>query len=435
MGARLTFFACAALLSAQNSQPGSSFFLKGGTVHTLAGPPIENGSVLVRDGKIIGVGKNLTAPEGVPVIDITGQQVYPGMIDSATTMGLNGLEESPASSDVSEIGEFNPQLRAVTAVHSDSEQIPMSRANGVTSAIIFPDGDLIPGQLSLIHLDGSTNDEMAILPAAAMHLRFPIIATLRVWKHEPEEDEEPQAAIAYDLLPYSIAKKRHDDQVRALSQFFEQARRYWQMKLAKAKDLKPDRRLEAMIPVLEGTMPVFVTAVREREIREAITFADKHKIKIILADAAEAYKVLPLIKAHSIPVVLQPTETLPLEDDDPYDRSYTTPADLYKAGVKFAIATFSANSVRNLPYQAAAAVPFGLPPEEAYKAVSLNAAEIFGISKRLGSIEEGKIADLIVTTGNPLDARTQVTRVFIDGKPADLETRQKQLYKKYLSRP
>jgi imidazolonepropionase-like amidohydrolase len=419
---RLVFFACAGLLYAQNPPVSNSFFLKGGAVHTLAGPVIENGSVLVRDGKIIGVGKSLTAPEGVPVIDITGQQVYPGMIDSASTLGL--------TTDASELGSINPQLRALTAIDANSEQIPMSRANGVTSVVVFPDGALIPGHLSIVHLDGSTNDAMGILPAAALQLRFPVIATMRVWKHEPEDDEEPGSAVVYKPKPYAEAKKEHDEQIRELNTFFEQARRY-----RRAKPANPDLKFEAMMPVLDGSMPVFVTAVREREIREAIAFADKQKIRIILADAAEAYKALKLIKARGIPVVLQPTLSLPLDDDDPYDRAYTTPSDLYKAGIKFSIATFSANAVRNLPYQAAAAVPFGLPSDEAYKAVSLNAAEIFGISKRYGSIEEGKIADLIVTDGDPLDARTQVTRVFIDGKPMDLETRQKKLYEKYLPRP
>src|SRR5579872_1442667 len=422
---RFVVLLCAGVLSAQN--PSGTFFLRGATVHTLAGPAIENGSVLVRNGKILGVGKNLTPPEGVEVIDVTGQQVYPGMIDSASMLGLE--------SDSSEMGLFNPQLRALTAIHADSEQIPMARANGVTGAIVFPDGDLIAGQLSLVHLDGSTNDEMAILPVAAMHLRFPIIATMRVWKHETDEDdEEPGSNVAYQPLPYAEAKKEHDAKMRELNRFFEQARRYERAKLAKSKDLKFDARYEAMIPVLDRTMPVFVTAVREREIREAIAFADKQKIRMILADAAESYKVLDLIKAKSIPVVLQPTLSLPLDDDDPYDRAYTTPSDLYKAGITFAIATFSQNAVRNLPYQAAAAVPFGLPPEEAYKAVSLNAAEIFGVGKRYGSIEEGKVADLIVTNGDPLEARTQVTRVFINGKPVDLTTRQKRLYEKYKAR-
>jgi imidazolonepropionase-like amidohydrolase len=424
---RLVLFVWAGLLCAQSAPPDSSFILKGGTVHTLAGPIIENGSVLVRDGKIIGVGQNLTPPDGMQVIDIAGLHIYPGMIDSASTLGLNG--------DQTAVGLFHPELRAVTAVKPDAEQIPMSRANGVTSAIIFPDGDLLPGQLSLIHLDSSTNDRMAILPAAAMHLRFPVIATMRVWKHESDDDDEdPQSAVRYEPRSYPEAKKEHDQRLRELNVFFDKARHYRRAKLAGSKGLTPDLRYEAMIPVLEGTMPVFVTAVREREIREAIAFADKQKIKMILADAGDCYKVLDLIKARKIAVVLQPTLSLPLDEDDPYDRAYTLPAELYKAGIQFAIATFSANSVRNLPYQAAAAVAFGLPKEEAYKAVSLNAAEIFGVAKRLGSIEEGKTADLIVTTGDPLDARTLVKQVFINGKAQDLDTRQKQLYNKYRSR-
>jgi imidazolonepropionase-like amidohydrolase len=424
---RLVLF-CAGLLCAQTPLPDSSFILQGGTVHTLTNGVIENGSVLVRDGKIIGVGKNLTPPEGIRVIHVDGMQVYPGMIDSASMLGMNA--------DEAETGGIHPQLRALTAVKSDADQIAISRANGVTSAIVFPDGDLLPGQLSLIHLDGSTNDQMAILPAAAMHLRFPIIATMRVWKHETsDDDEEPNSAVQYQPLPYAQAKKQHDERLRELNRFFDQARRYRRAKLAGSKSLTPDLRYEAMIPVLDGTMPVFITAVREREIREAIAFADKQKIKMILADAGECYKVLDLIKARSIPVVLQPTLSLPLDDDDPYDRAYTLPAELYKAGIPFAIATFSANSVRNLPYQAAAAVAYGLPQEEAYKAVSLNAAQIFGVGKRYGSIEEGKIADLIVTDGDPMDARTHVKQVFINGKPQDLDTRQKQLYEKYRSKP
>src|SRR5262249_52812066 len=152
----------------------------------------------------------------------------------------------------------------------------------------------------------------------------------------------------------------------------------------------------------------------------AIEFADRQKIKIILADAYESYKVIPLIKSHDIPVVLGPTFTLPLNPDDPYDRSYTIPATLRQAGIRFAIASFSARQSRNLPYQAAAAVPFGLSQDDAYRAVSLNAAEIFGLGQKLGSIEEGKIADLIVTNGDPLEVTTKVNQVFIGGKPVSL---------------
>src|SRR5581483_4182722 len=158
-------------------------------------------------------------------------------------------------------------------------------------------------------------------------------------------------------------------------------------------------------------------------------------VRIILADAYEAYKVIPLLQEKKIAVVLGPTFTLPLNPDDPYDRSYTTPAELRKAGIPFAIASFSARRSFNLPYQAAAAVPFGLDHEDAYRAVSLSAAEIFGLGTKLGSIEEGKVADLIVANGDPLEVTTKINLVFIGGKPVSLDTRQKQLYDKYAARP
>jgi len=172
--------------------------------------------------------------------------------------------------------------------------------------------------------------------------------------------------------------------MQALNTFFEDARRYRVAKLAKAPGFMVDRRYEALLPVLEGATPMFVAATREREIRDAIAFADAQKIRIILADPYEAYKVLPLIKSHNIPVILGPTLTLPLDEDDDYDRSYTTPNDLYKAGITFCIGTFSARLSRNLPYQAAAAVSFGLPHDEAFKAITLNAAEILGVGETAG---------------------------------------------------
>jgi imidazolonepropionase-like amidohydrolase len=292
------------------------------------------------------------------------------------------------------------------------------------------DGQLISGQLGMIHLDSSVGDALTLAPRLAIHLNFPAIETVPIEPHEDfDDDDQPTTAVDLKVKPYSEAKAEYDEKMAALNAFFDAARRY------RHSHKTPDLRYDAMIPVLEGKEPMFVTAVREREIREAIDFAVKQKIKIVLADPYEAYKVLPLIKAHNIPVVLGPTMSLPLNRDDPYDRSYTTPAALYQAGIKFSIGTFSALHTRNLPYQAAMAVPFGLPHDEAYKAVSLNAAEIFGLGKRLGSIDEGKAADLIVTDGDPLETVTHIKMVFIDGKVQDLDTRQKQLYEKYLARP
>jgi imidazolonepropionase-like amidohydrolase len=355
------------LLFAAVSSFAQTTLLQGGTVHTISGPVIEQASILIRDGKIIGVGRNLSAPEGATVIDIQGKHIYPGMIDSSGT--------------------------------TDAEQIQAARTNGIT-----------------------TVEQMS---GGALFLRFPAIATTPVPSHDhDDDDDEPTTAVEAEPLSYKVAKKEFDQKMKELNTFFKDARRH-----------PTDPRFVAMQPVLDGSTPLFVAASREREIRDAIAFADAQKIRIILADPYEAYKVLPLIKSHNIPVVLGPTFTLPLDSDDDYDRSYTTPAVLYKAGIKLSIATFSTRLSRNLPYQAAAAVPFGLPHDEAYKAVSLNAAEILGLGKRLGSIDEGKTANLIVTDGDPLEATTHITQVFIDGKPVSLETRQKQLYEKYLARP
>ena len=386
--------------------------------------------MLVRDGKIIGVGKGLAAPKGVPVIDITGQHVYPGMIDAASTIGLNGLNP-----DAAELGLFNPQLQSATAVNRAAETFAMARENGVTSAVAMPEGTLLSGQLSLIRLSPEARPDGSDSPAVALHLKFPVIETRRIKPHESEEDdEEPETAVQYEPVPYAEAKRAHDDLLKNLNAFFDQARRYRKAKLAKR--VQTDLRFEAMLPVLEGSAKLFVTAVREREIREAMQFADKQKIRMILADAAECYKLIPEIKKRGIAVVLQPTWSLPLETDDDYDRAYATPGELFRAGVPFAIATFSANGSRNLPYQAAAAVPFGLPHDEAYKTVSLNAARIYGLEKTLGSIEEGKSADLIVTDGDPLEVTTRVTREWIAGEAVDLEdSRRKRLYRRYSAKP
>jgi imidazolonepropionase-like amidohydrolase len=423
----------AGCLEAQSPPASNAYLLRGGTIHTISGPVIENGSILIRDGKIVGVGKDLTAPEGVTVVDVSGQQVYPGMIDSGSMLGL-GDTAGNAAQEASELGGTNPQLRALSSVNPGSEIFEVSRANGVTSVITMPDGDLISGQLALIHLDGGTNDEMAIVPSAGIHLRFPAIETTPVAGHDVNDDDEPKTAVEIERIPFSEAKEAYLAKMDELNNFFDDARRYWKAKQAGTKGLAGNRKFDAMIPVFEGKTPMFVTAVREQEIREAIDFADRQKIRIILADPYEAYKVLDLIKAHNIPVVLGPTNTLPLDRDDDYDRSFTTPGELFKAGIKFSIASFSSSRSRNIPYEAAAAVPYGLPHDEAYKAVSLNAAEIFGVSKRLGSIDEGKVADLIVTDGDPMEAQTQLKRLFINGKPVDLESRQKKLYDKYLVR-
>jgi imidazolonepropionase-like amidohydrolase len=266
---------------------------------------------------------------------------------------------------------------------------------------------------------------MAARPALAMVLQFPTM------DQTPQERPGPPGR----RIPYAEAQKRYQAQLRQLEEWFESARRYQRARQSRPGDLKVDLRLEAMLPVLEGKLPVVVTAVREQAIREALAFADKQKIRIILAGARDAAKVAADLKARNVPVILPRVLELPANEDDPYDQPFTLASQLHKAGVRFAFASYSGSFSRNLPYQAAAAAAFGLPHQEALKGVTLYPAEIWGLGAELGSIEPGKIANLILTDGDPLEVRTQVKQVFIRGKEVDLNNKHRILYEKYRNRP
>lgn len=416
-----------------------TFLIRNATVHPVSGPEIQSGSVLVRDGKISGIGKNLAAPRGVRVIDAKGLHVYPGMIDSGTEMGLSEIGAIRESVDTGELGDFNPQLRAEIAVNPSSEHIPVTRVNGITSVITMPMGagggggrrggrqGIITGQAALIHLDGWTWEEMEVKKTAAMALRFPTIQG-GFGGGEFEAFMGPRT-------PYSEQKKTYETQLRELKEFFEQARRYQTAKAAHEPGFKPDLKFEAMLPVLERKVPLVAMTPRERAIRDALQFADSQKVKLVIADPRELGKTGPDLKAKDVAAILGPTLALPQHDDDPYDAAYALPDEFYKAGVKFAFGTFSNEFSRNLPYQAATAVAFGLPYDEALKAVTINPAQIWGVGDRMGSIEEGKWADLMITDGDPLETKTQVKELFIKGKHVDLDNKQKRLYEKYLNRP
>jgi imidazolonepropionase-like amidohydrolase len=399
-----------------------TFLLRGGTVYPVSGPEIVGGAVLVRDGKIAEVGAKIAVPRGARVIEVKGLRVYPGLIDSATEIGLSEIGSVRETQDTDEIGDFNPQLRALIAVNPASEHIPVARANGITSVITMPGGGVICGQAALIHLDGWTWQEMEIRPSAAMILRFPLIQSAR----------SRAFADAPSRTPYAEARRNYERRLRELSEFFERARRYQKAKAA--GPVEKDLKLEAMLPVLEKKLPVVILAQRERAIREALKFAEKEQIRVVLAGGDEAWKAAAELKAKTVPVILGPTLRLPSQEDDPYDKPVTQPAELHKAGVKIAFGSFSTSAARNLPYQAANAVAFGLPHAVALQAVTLTAAEIWGVADQLGSIEKGKLADLIVTDGDPLEARTQIKQCFIRGQAVDLESKHLRLYKKYLER-
>ncbi len=419
-----------------------TFLIRGATVHPVASAEIQNGSVMVRDGKIVGIGHNLAAPKGLRIIEGKGLHVYPGIIDSATQVGLSEVSSIRETNDTGELGKFDPQLRAEVAINPASEHIPVIRANGITTVITLPMAEggggrrgassgIIGGQAALVHLDGWTWEEMDIKKSAGMTMRIPTIIS----PGGRFANADFPAEFGGGRFSFADSKKTYETELRELREFFEQARRYQKAKAANEKGFQTDLKFEAMLPVLERKQPLVVMAARERAIHDAVLFADQQKVNVIIADPKELGKMGPELKARNIPAILGPTLALPVRDDDPYDSTFTLPNDFFRAGVKFAFGTFNNQFVRNIPYQAATAVAFGLPYEEALKAVTLNAAQIWGVSDRIGSIEEGKWADLMVTDGDPLEAKTQVKQLYIKGKTVDLDNRHKRLYEKYLNRP
>lgn len=426
------FLLAAALLSAGEND---SFLIRNATVHPVSGPKLNNASVLVIDGKIAEVGERLQTRAKVKVIDGRGLHVYPGMIDAATLVGISEISSVRETADISEVGEFNPQLRSSIAVNPESEHIPVTRANGITAVGVLAAGvsggfgfgeiSYIGGQISLMHLDGWTWEEMTITHGAAMQLRLPGIETRRF---NPATRESA-------ATPFSEARRRQETNLRKVKTFFEEARRYQTAKQASPATLKTDLRYEAMLPVLEGKLPLLIPAAREREIRDALTFAEQEKAKIILVGVRRPGGAVEEIAKRKIPVILGSPFVPIQEEDDPYDATFTLAADLHRAGVKIAFASLGAQFARNLPYQAGHSVAYGLPYEAALRSVTLNAAEIYGVADRIGSIDSGKYADLIVTDGDPLEIRTQVKMMFVKGEPVDLESKHTRLYKKYRARP
>ena len=420
-----------------------TFLIRNVTVHPITGPNVDNASVLVVDGKIAEIGgAKLTAPKTTKVIDGKGMHLYPGMINSATEVGMSEISSVRESADTNEIGQFDPQLRAAIAVNPSSEHIPVTRANGITTVMVMPAtasggggrrggggaSQVISGQAGLMHLDGWTWEEMAVSKSAAMELKFPAIQST------PARFSEMAEAMGIQRTTYAEQKRNYEKSLTEAHEFFEQARRYQKAKAAREPSLKADLRFEAMIPVLEGKMPVMMMVSKAKSVKDAVDFADREKIKIIIAGIDEFGDFAATLKAKNIPVILGPTLELPNNEDDPYDQKPALPGQFYKAGVKIAFATFDVQFARNLPYQAATAVPYGLPYEEALKAVTINPAEIFGVADKIGSIEKGKWADMILTDGDPLETKTQIKHMFIKGREVDLTSKHTKLYEKYMGR-
>lgn len=401
--------------------------IRNATIVPVSSAPIARGTIVFANGVITAIGTDVAIPSNATVIDGTGLSVYPGMIDSGSSVGLIETDSVAGTVDTAELGELNPNARAAVAINPHSELIPVTRVNGVTHVVSTPEGGIVSGQSALIQLAGWTPPEMVVKAPVAMNIRFPRIRSAPV-VDAPEDDAEKER------------KKSYTRDLDRLRDLFRDARAYAKAAAARASDNRVrrfdrDLLLEALVPVVEGREPVVMHANFARDIKAALEFADEFQLKVILSGAQDVARVLPEIKRRNIPVLVGPILALPAREDDPYDLLYTNAKTLYDAGIPFAIQSQESHNTRNLPYHAATAAAFGLPKEEALKAVTLYPAQIFGVADRLGSLEVGKQASLIVTDGDPLELRTNVLRVFIAGEDIPMDSRHTLLYKKFEKRP
>jgi imidazolonepropionase-like amidohydrolase len=402
--------------------------LVGATVHPVSGPAIEN-AVLVMDGTtIVSIEASGSPPAGATIVDVSGLHVYPGMIDPNSVLGLVEISSVPGTRDISELGEINPNVRPEVAINPDSELLPVTMSNGVLTSMIAPRGGIIAGTAAVIRLEGWTWEDMTIEAPVGMLVNWP-----RMRIADTDNDKRRKKQI-----------EKRDENMQLLRQAFADARAYQKALEAEGSRGIPqhdrDPRWEAMLPVLRKEIPVMISTRGDLEdLRAILRWTQEEDLDAVLIAGGDVWRVADELAQRDIPVILQPTHQLPMRRWEPYDAPFTIAAKLHQAGVRFCFSHgssgFAAAHARNLPYQAATAAAYGLPRDEALRGVTQSTAEILGVADRLGTLEVGKEATLIVTDGDPLEIRTQVLHAYMAGRKLDLDDRHKRLYEKYRARP
>ena len=404
-----------------------TFAIMNARIVTVSGATIENGTVVIQNGRITAVGPNVSVPAAAERIDGKGLSIYPGMIDAATNMGLAEINlGANATMDVAEGGEINANAKAITGINPHSSHINVTRVNGITTVMSMPSGGTIAGQAAIVNLWGSTQGEMAVVPTYGLVINFPRVSTFSGFG-------QPQ-------IDFNEAVRRRDQRLDDIKKMFRDAEAYARIIEAYNKDKtlpapRIDLRLEAMVPYVRGERPIIFTAERERDIRGVIKFVEDMKIKAVIVGGQEAWRAADGLKKNDIAVIYTNIYNLPVRDDDAYDYLFEAPAKLQQAGVRFAISTGNDGAeVRDLPYHAGLAGAYGLAKDEALKSVTLYPAQILGIADRYGSIEQGKIANLVVTDGDLLEPRTNVKYLFINGRQIPLTSRHTELFEQFKDR-
>lgn len=396
--------------------------LVGADLYPISSEPIETGILLIEAGKIKAIGKDIAIPDGATMVSLEGKSIYPGFIESHSQLGLTEFAAVRATRDFREPGMFNPNVKSLVSINMDNVILPVTRTGGVLVALSAPSGGIISGQSSIVQLEGWTYEDMAISPVATMQVDWPMqsLPARVVARLDKEKLKEEQEEL--------------EEQNKKLREFFELAKAYDAGRRLTDDRTAFDSKLEAMRSVVAGKVPLMVRADRAAEIKSAVAFAAKENLKIIILGGYDAVKCADLLQAHDVPVIVSATHRLPLRRDDRHDDAFTLPARLQAAGVKFCISSTDRSetwNTRNLPFHAASAQAYGLDRNSALRSITLTAAEILGVDDRVGSLDVGKDATLLVVDGDPLEAISTIDRAWIAGREIDLSNHQTRLYDKY----
>ncbi len=379
--------------------------LRGGTIHTAVGSVIENGTIVFDGGVITALGVDVPIPTNARVVDVTGKHVYPGLIDAYSTVGIDEIGDVNVTDDRDELGDFNPNALPAIAVNPESRHIGTSRTNGVLVTLTTPSGGLFPGLTSAMMLDGWTWEQMTIEAVAALNVDW------------PEADDDG-----------------YEEALREIRERFAQAKAYAAARAAGTR-VPSDPRLEAMVPAARGEVPVVVWANAVPQMQDAMRWARDEGVRLVFLGGRDAIHIAAQLAEADVPVILTETLNEPEREWEPYDVAYARAARLFERGVRIAISGGSSAPYTNrLPYEAGVAVAFGLPEEEALRAVTINAAEMMGIADRVGSLEPGKDATLLITSGSPLDYLTSIEQAYIQGREIDMRDIHRFFFEKYMER-
>ena len=387
--------------------------ITGGTIHLGNGQVIENGAVAFDNGKITYVGAAANAPAaGATIIDAKSKHVYPGLIAANTYLGLSEIEAVRATNDYNEVGDYNPGTRSLTAYNTDSKVIPTLRSNGILLAQVAPQGGIISGTSSIMQLDGWNWEDAAYLADDGVHLNWPSFFR---FKFE-------------DLTASVTVNEDYEKQVQQIRSYFQQAQQY----NLQATHAERNINFEALKGTFTKSNTIFIHTNYVREIMNAVQFAKDFGIRMVLVGGRDAYQCTALLKESDIPVILGEVHSLPAGDDEKIDLPYRTATMLQQAGILYSLSISGFWQVRNLPFMAGTTVAYGVSKEDALKSITSNTAKILGIDGRTGTLETGKDANIIISTGDLLDMKSSnIERAFIQGRDINLEDAQKQLNETY----